>query len=407
MYDTQTINPHYGGWMRNLSIIVLLAVVSINLWAKPVTILVGSDTLESLRKIDNQLSVVEAKKDVVIINFAQEKLGQLSILMHQKFSRCPGFTRFESNAEALEELSRLKINRSIKGIFNLDYSISHQNLVQPLIAQVDEVNLVKIIAKLSSFKSRYHKTATAQEAVNWLKEYWESLSQRRSDIKVELFKHKRSPMPSVILTIEGSENPDEIVVVGGHLDSIARNFFGMLSKEAPGADDNASGISTMTEVIRILVENDYRPKKTVKFMAYAAEEIGLVGSKEIANAYRDQHKNVIGVMQLDMTNFKGSDEDIVFMTDYTNKAQNTFMQKLIDTYVKVKWGTDRCGYGCSDHASWTNAGFPASVPFESMVHDMNHKIHSTKDTLAVSNNHAYHAVPFTKLAVAFVIELAH
>ena len=127
------------------------------------------------------------------------------------------------------------------------------------------------------------------------------------------------------------------------------------------------------------MKNSYRSKKTIKFMAYAAEEIGLVGSREIATQFKKDGVNVVGVMQLDMTNFKGSDEDIVLMDDYTNRAQNTFIKSIIDTYVKVKWGTDHCGYACSDHASWTNAGFPASMPFESKVRDMNRKIHSKND----------------------------
>ena len=40
----------------------------------------------------------------------------------------------------------------------------------------------------------------------------------------------------------------------------------------PGADDDASGIASATEVLRVAIERDYRPERTVKFMAYAAEE---------------------------------------------------------------------------------------------------------------------------------------
>ena len=56
------------------------------------------------------------------------------------------------------------------------------------------------------------------------------------------------------------------------------------------------------------------------FMAYAAEEVGLRGSQDIANTYRSQGKNVVSVLQLDMTNHKGSAQDIVFITDYTDSV---------------------------------------------------------------------------------------
>ena len=162
----------------------------------------------------------------------------------------------------------------------------------------------------------------------------------------------------------------------------------------------------MTEVIRLAMETGYTPERTIKFMAYAAEEVGLLGSKEIANSYKKAGKNVVGVLQLDMTNHKGTDDlDIVFMSDYTNDAQNKFLAKLIDTYVKVPWGWSQCGYGCSDHASWHNAGFPASIPFESTMGDINGKIHTKHDTIEQSGGNADHAEKFAKLAVAFMVEL--
>ena len=116
----------------------------------------------------------------------------------------------------------------------------------------------------------------------------------------------------------------------------------------------------------------------------------------------------ISYVQFDMTLFKGTaDKDIVMMTDYTNTAQNEFLGQLIDEYVKVSWGYSRCGYGCSDHASWSNAGFPASMPFESNKGDMNRHIHSAKDTLQNSGGNASHALKFAKLGLAYLVELAN
>ena len=157
------------------------------------------------------------------------------------------------------------------------------------------------------------------------------------------------------------------------------------------------------------METGYKPQRTVKFMAYAAEEVGLKGSKAIADQYKAQGKNVVGVVQFDMTNHRGTKNlDIVFMTDFTNEAQTKFMGSLIDTYVTdVSWGYSKCGYGCSDHASWHNVGYPASMPFESTMGDINGKIHTKNDTIDAvgSQGTADHAEKFARLGVAYLVEM--
>ena len=196
--------------------------------------------------------------------------------------------------------------------------------------------------------------------------------------------------------------------MGGHADSINGGWFGGINARSPGADDNASGIATLTEALRVALDNDFKPVRTIKFMAYSGEEAGLLGSKAIANDFKKQGKNVIGKFQLDMTLNKGTaDLDIVMMSDFTNKEQNDFLGRLIDEYVKVPWGYSKCGYGCSDHASWTNAGYAASIPFESTMGDINHKIHTADDTYENTRGAADHAAKFAKLAIAYMVELAN
>lgn len=202
-----------------------------------------------------------------------------------------------------------------------------------------------------------------------------------SNASVEQFSHSGYNQKSVILTIQGSESPDEWVVIGGHLDST----IGSRTDEhtiAPGADDDASGIASVTEIIRVLAENNFKPKRSMAFMAYAAEEVGLRGSQDIANSYKSQGKNVVSALQLDMTNYQGSAQDIVFITDYTDSSLTQFLANLLDEYLPaLSYGYDRCGYACSDHASWHNAGYSAAMPFESKFNDYNPKIHTSQDTL--------------------------
>ena len=143
-------------------------------------------------------------------------------------------------------------------------------------------------------------------------------------------------------------------------------------------------------------------------MAYAAEEVGLRGSAAIAAAYRAANTNVVGVMQLDMTNYKGTQGfDIVLINDFTNAAQNQFVRDLITTYQPtLQVQSSPCGYACSDHASWFNRSYPASFPFEAPIGNDNPTIHTSSDTIAQSGSNANHALKFTKLGLSYVAELA-
>ncbi|NJL27584.1 MAG: M20/M25/M40 family metallo-hydrolase [Thermoanaerobaculia bacterium] len=193
---------------------------------------------------------------------------------------------------------------------------------------------------------------------------------------------------------------------GGHLDSKRTNADNTLSTTlAPGADDNASGVAALSEALRVLLANGFVPDRTVKFMGYAAEEVGLLGSGDIAAAHLAAGTNVVGVMQFDMTDYNGSIEDIVFISDNTNAALTAFVADLVETYQpELQWTTTACGYACSDHASWHNRGYPAVFPFEARFGQHNQTIHTANDTLATLGNATDHALKFAKVAVSFAVE---
>lgn len=394
---------------KTLGMMLTLASVSAFSAPKEIYITIGSDAVQSSQKSLNSVSKLHSNNGITLLKIKENEVERLSKLMHDKFNRCGGFVVHESKEEAIQVIEAEGIRKFAKNKSFVNYSISEGTLVNKLVPQVQETSIRDMILKLSSYKNRYYKSQTGVDSQVYVKNTWEKLASNRSDIKVELYKHRAYPQPSVILTIEGKSKKDEILVIGGHGDSIA-GWFNRSRATAPGADDNASGIATITEVIRVLLKNNFQPERTIKFMSYAAEEVGLLGSKDIADKFKADGKKVVGVVQFDMTNHKGSsDLDIVFMTDFTNAAQNKFMGKLIDTYLpNISWGESKCGYGCSDHASWHNAGYPASMPFESTMEDINGHIHTSRDTINArgSQGTADHAQKFARLGVAYLVEMA-
>lgn len=395
--------------MKSLWMMFLAASISVSANVdKDLFITIGADAVFTSQKSVNGIKTISNRNGITVLKIKSSEVENLSKLMHDNFNRCGGFIVHDSEQEALEVISNSSSRNFAKNADFLKYSITESNKVESMVSKVNEFNIREMIIKLSTFNNRYYKAKTGVQSQDYIKGVWESLAGSRTDVSVDYYKHSSFPQPSLIMTVEGKTKKDEVIVIGGHADSIA-GFWGRTRARAPGADDNASGIATITEVIRIMMDSSYKPQRTVKFMAYAAEEVGLLGSKAIANDYKKQGKSVVGVVQFDMTNHKGTkDLDIVFMTDFTNQAQNKFMGALIDTYLSdVKWGYSKCGYGCSDHASWHNAGYPASMPFESTMGDINGKIHTRNDTIEASGSMgtANHAEKFAKLGVAYLVEM--
>ncbi|MDE2512137.1 MAG: M20/M25/M40 family metallo-hydrolase [Elusimicrobia bacterium] len=344
-------------------------------------------------------SPIMADSRTSVFKVGPDMLPVLSQFMHDHFGRCAGFfaSRTRKAAEASMTTAKAK---AASGPYTLD----QQAVAAPLVARVSEANMRDTITSLAAYNNRYYTADTGVEAAHWLQARWQKIADRIPGAATSLVTHEGWPQPSVVLTIPGSETPDQIVVLGGHLDSI--NGWGGDTARAPGADDNASGIAVLTEAARILADGGYRPKRTIQFMGYAAEEVGLRGSQDIAEQYAAAGKKVVGVIQYDMSNFKGSSDEIYLLTDNVDDVLSAFVGRLIDVYVGVKRSTTECGYACSDHASWNAQGYPAAMAFEASFDGMNHKIHTDQDTLANSGGNATHSVSFAKLAVAFAVELS-
>ncbi len=92
---------------------------------------------------------------------------------------------------------------------------------------------------------------------------------------------------NVIAEIPGSEKPDEVVIVGGHLDSW---------DGASGAVDNGTGCATTLEAARLLVQSCVKPKRTIRFMLWSGEEQGLLGSAGWIKNHKDEMEKISAVL---------------------------------------------------------------------------------------------------------------
>jgi leucyl aminopeptidase len=273
--------------------------------------------------------------------------------------------------------------------------------IEAAVALVDKARIEANVRWYSSFPNRDNRGRDPNLPINALKtKIEEEILSQQPSWTLEVISHDRTAQNSLRVSIPGSRRPSEIVVLGGHADSIS--FRG----NAPGADDNASGTADVLETLHVLAASNFSPDRTVDFFFYAGEESGLLGSAEIAASYKSQRKDVIGVMQLDMTLFAGSGPlRFSNMTDFTTPTLRKLIEDLNRVYVGGEVIHSECGYGCSDHASWYRNGFATVMPFESHMNEYNGNIHSPRDVVD-SNSNFEHAAMFAKLAVSYVMEVS-
>jgi len=371
------------------------------------------DAIEISESHPNEIEILATSDDEAAVNLSEEGTH----LIHElRGTHGPGYLDAASSKEAIKQIREPRTQREQR----MNFTITEGESVASALQVISQSNIEDQIEELESYGTRYHTRASAQRAAVDLKAKWEAMATTygRDDISVRLVDHSnasggRTNMNSVIMTIRGAEMPDEYVIIGGHLDSTSNN-----NNTAPGGDDDASGISVITEATRTLLEIGFVPKRTIEVMAYAAEEVGLFGSKDIANSYGRNNVDVVAVGQFDMSNFKSSSRDVYFITD-SNAIDPTltgFFQDLLDTYHgsssgdRITYGTTECGYGCSDHRYWFENGYRTAFPFESSFRDFqnnNSIYHRTNDLMRnVPGGDASHSFKFAKLAVEYLIEVS-
>ena len=326
---------------------------------------------------------------------------------------CDEFEIFDSFVEAKDFILKLGIEKHSKfDAPNIDNYKTTKALRKHIHTRrmSDFLNLL-----VGSFKNRYLYSKNGMEAADLIYKEWSLISSLRKDIEVNKYKHPGFEQNSVILTIPGTVDDKEIVILGAHLDSILRaesdiycaNKPSRWKIKAPGADDNASGVTVLTEAISTLIDTDYRPQKTIQFMAYALEECELFfskgGSREIAARYKEEGKNVIGMINFDMVGYRNKSNDTCLKSGIeTNQDQDHFLEELMEHHmndISFKVVPQDCF--CSDHVSWTLNGFPASYLVE-----CEHSPHFHSETDIVENVDILLVRKYAQLAVVYIAEVA-
>ncbi|OGT44600.1 MAG: hypothetical protein A3F42_05735 [Gammaproteobacteria bacterium RIFCSPHIGHO2_12_FULL_37_34] len=401
-------------WKNNFifCIFILLGGFSFITYAAPAekTIIVARHCL--IKRMTHPYSTLIENQNLSLIATDIRGIQQLINLKQHQKKVCGGFIDV---TEEWHQFTIKPVSESKKKLFlkqydmpihtsseTAHYSIKYEPQVNQLLHQINPQNMWNNLTTLTNFQDRFAFSENGVDAAKWIKNQVETIAKQTNhdnDVTVYFIDTGRFRQPSVVAKFGNEDGPG--IVIGGHIDSIVKDFFG----RSPGADDDGSGTVTVMEVARTLLTSGMRFKKPIYFIWYAAEEMGLVGSKVVVSEFQKKRIPIEAIIQLDLTGYAPKNDSTIWLiNDFVNVDLTTYLKLLIHTYVKQPSKDTQCGYACSDHASWYKAGFAASMPVEAAFGKEDPYIHTEHDTMDILSLN--HMTDFVKLGIAFAVELA-
>jgi hypothetical protein len=292
--------------------------------------------------------------------------------------------------------------------------------LRQMLNEIDPQRIQTIISTLAGFGTRH--TASSQTdahrgigaAIAYVTGLMQDIAKTSGDrMTVQQQTFIQQPPPSgtlaaatsitnVIATLKGTASPERFYVVTGHLDSRCTNILDSTS-DAPGADDDASGVAVALELARIFATRQF--PGTLIFAAVDGEEEGLFGSTFMAKQMAAAGNDVQGMFSNDIVGasqaFDGTKPDpntlrlfLEGVPTNVTPGQISLLQatggendglarqlgrfvldvapfELTDMNVRVIWRRDRY-LRASDHVSFQGQGYPAArftEPRENFAHE--------------------------------------
>jgi acetylornithine deacetylase/succinyl-diaminopimelate desuccinylase-like protein len=310
--------------------------------------------------------------------------------------------------------------------------------IAEIVSQISADHIANTQKKLESFGTRNIYSATDDPshgigaAREWIAAQFRSYDPR---LQVSFDTHRLAQQGrafrnveiwNVVAVLPGTSEPERHVLVTGHYDSINMQFRTTAKGEreldpeatvaapAPGVTDDGSGTAAVLELARVM--SRYQFRKTIVFVAFAAEEYGLFGSGMYAEAAAAKHDIIDGVFNNDII---GSDQTAngemsnryvnVYSeepSDSSSRQLARYMKQIAERYqpgfqVNLVFRHDRFGRG-GDHSPFNAAGYAAvriTTPMENFSNQ-----HTATDTFA-NTAPAYTAL-VAKANAAAIAELA-
>ena len=273
------------------------------------------------------------------------------------------------------------------------------SIVRKIIDKVSAENLRADVQRLQDFQTRYTHSDSIIPAGQWIYDKYRSLGY--TDVKFDTFYINNVAHRNVVATKPGLIYPDSVIMIGGHFDSIVLGSGTDRFVWAPGADDNASGTVGGIEAARVFVDHDF--EATIKFVAWDAEEIGLVGSDAYAQKAYYQNEPISLLINLDMiANVNPNDplNNATIFADAPTMPYANFMAEMAKRYTTLVPHVPGNSAG-SDHRSFQMRGYRALFGHEGDFSPHWHKVTDITDNMDFD-----YMKEFMQMTLATIIQLA-
>ena len=195
------------------------------------------------------------------------------------------------------------------------------------------------------------------------------LKHGKVEVEIEMtnsFSEKPMDVFNTVAEIQGSEKPDEVVILGAHLDSWDLGT---------GSTDNGTGSAAVLEAARALAKLNLKPKRTIRFVLFSGEEEGLVGSVKYVEAHKSELDKISGILVHDTGTGR-----VLTIGLHDNYQDRELVDRVLAPLPSLKllepsmlrlFGTD--------HASFDNVGVPGFWAIQNGA-EYNKTHHSQSDT---------------------------
>ena len=277
--------------------------------------------------------------------------------------------------------------------------------IREMLDQVNQDSLEATVQHLQDYGHRLWSSENAFAASDWIASRMRALGLEveQQPFYASTWLGSGQAAPNVIGIQRGTLYPDTYVVCGSHFDSFSWDAY--MGGQAPGADDNATGVASVLESARIMTQYEF--EYSIVYCAFGCEEMGLYGSEAYASRCQQEGMDIIGYFNNDMNGYLYGDQihiDCIYPNSvepigaYYMNVGNVYYPELPIRHVDFNEGD-------SDHTSFNNHGYQGIYPFED-YQNYSPYIHTVNDLIGNSVNSFDMSQQYCQMNIACLAEIA-
>ena len=278
--------------------------------------------------------------------------------------------------------------------------------IREMLNQVNQDSLRATVQHLQDYGHRLWNSENANAASDWIAGRMQALGLEveQQPFYANTWLGSGEAAPNVIGIQRGTLYPDTYVVCGSHFDSFSWEAY--YGGQAPGADDNATGVASVLESARIMTQYEF--EYSIIYCAYGCEEMGLYGSEAYASRCQEQGMDIIGYFNNDMNGYLYGDQ-IHIDCIYPNSVEpiGTYYMNVGSVYYpELPIRHVNFNEGDSDHTSFNNHGYMGIYPFED-YQNYSPYIHTVNDLIGSSVTSFEMSQQYCQMNIACLAEIAN